>query len=98
MLTLTDNATQAIEGILTRPDVPDGAGIRIAPAMPTVTEPEATGLQVSVAEAPDETDQVVVDRGARVFMDAAVADDLEDKMLDVSVGSQGVSFALGDQA
>ncbi len=31
MLALTESATEAIEGILEAPSIPDGAGLRIAP-------------------------------------------------------------------
>ena len=67
MLTLTDTAAEAIRGIVAAPELPDGAGLRIA------TQPgpgEASTLEVSVAETPAETDQVVDESGARVFVEA----------------------------
>jgi len=68
VLTLTDTAAEAIRGIVAAPELPDGAGLRIA------TQPDAdaeqSALEVSVAESPAETDQVVSEAGARVFVEA----------------------------
>jgi Fe-S cluster assembly iron-binding protein IscA len=97
MLALTNSATEAIESILSAPGLPDGAGIRIAATAPESGEAMATSLRVSVAEAPDEHDQVIEEQGARVFVDDAVVDYLDHKLLDVAVGGDGVAFAIDDQ-
>jgi Fe-S cluster assembly iron-binding protein IscA len=95
MLALTDNANRAIEGILSAPSIPDGAGVRIAAAASDTGE--APPLQAAVADVPAETDRVIAERGARVFVDAAVVDYLDDKLLDADIGDDGVSFAIGQQ-
>jgi iron-sulfur cluster assembly protein len=92
MLTVTDNAVAAIRSLTSQPDVPDGAGLRIA------TDASAGALQLSVATAPQEGDQIVDNAGARLFLDNDAAMLLDDKSLDATVDDQGtVQFALAEQ-
>lgn len=92
MVTVTENAQAAIRSLTTQPDVPDGAGLRIA------TDAAAGALQLSVSPSPHEGDQVVDNSGARLFLDSDAALLLEDKALDASVDEQGsVQFALAEQ-
>lgn len=94
MLTLTDTAAEAIRGIVAAPELPDGAGLRIA------TQPgsgEAAALEVSVAETPAETDQVVDESGARVFVEADAVPLLDDKLLDAQIDGTRVGFMLSEQ-
>lgn len=92
MLTVTDNAVAAIRSLTAQPEVPDGAGLRIA------TDPAAGALQLSVAPEPHEGDQVVDNSGARLFLDTEAALLLDDKALDASVDDGGsVQFALAEQ-
>jgi iron-sulfur cluster assembly protein len=98
MLTLTQDASTAIEGILASPGIPDGAGIRITLAPAGNSSEPVAGLQLAVAENPDVSDQVIEDSGARVFVQDTVADALADKELDVHVDAERVSFTLGRQA
>src|SRR5205807_5614852 len=93
MLALTDNATDAIEQILTAPGVPDGAGIRITPAPSSDTATPASELQLAVVAQPDESDEVVEDQGARVFIEDTVAGYLDDKQLDAEVIDERVRFS-----
>lgn len=97
----TPDATEAIQGILNAPGVPDSAGVRI------VDEPQAAGgfepvhrpgLQIMLAQAPAETDHVIDVSGARVFIDEPVAARLDDKLLDADIVADGVSFTIGQQA
>ena len=101
MLALTPSATEAIHGLLTAQELPDSAGFRIG-GEPQVTEGgEAVGqidLNVMIAEEPHETDQVLDEGGARVFVDELVAPMLDDKLLDADVASEGISFTLTQQA
>jgi Fe-S cluster assembly iron-binding protein IscA len=99
MLALTASATEAIHGLLTAQELPDSAGFRIA-GEPQVTEGGAAELDLTVmiAEEPHETDQVLDEGGARVFVDELVAPVLDDKLLDANVASEGVSFTLTQQA
>lgn len=95
MLALTDNATDAIERILTAPGVPTGAGIRIAPSAVISDGGAPTSeLQLSVAEEPADGDEVIEDHGARVFVEDTVSDYLGDKQLDAEVIDERVRFSL----
>ncbi|HET8980921.1 MAG TPA: iron-sulfur cluster biosynthesis family protein [Solirubrobacteraceae bacterium] len=101
MLALTPDATQMIEQILERSDIPDGAGIRIAT---TETSSDgnsagaATHLEMFIAPEPEVADQVIENAGARVFVDDRLADLLDDKQLDAAVDGEQVQFRLDDQA
>ena len=87
MLTVTPNATAVIEQITSLPEVPEGAGLRIA------TQPE--GFTLAVTPAPERDDQVLGEEGARLFLDASAATALDDKTLDAQVDPGGnVQFFL----
>jgi iron-sulfur cluster assembly protein len=100
MLTLTQDATEAIEQILESPEVPDGAGIRIAAGGPSTNgaSADAGTLQITVVTGPGGEDEVIEDAGARVFVDETLATFLADKTLDVVVQDQQVQFSLETQS
>ena len=100
MLTLSSDATQAIEQILEDPEVPEGGGLRIAPAeIPADGDgPAEGGLALSVTTGPGAGDEIVEEQGARVFLDGDVAPLLDDQTLDVSVEGQELQFRLEQQA
>jgi iron-sulfur cluster assembly protein len=56
MLTITDTAAEAIKGIVASPQVPEGAGLRIARRPDS---PPVAAFEVSVAAVPAEEDEVV---------------------------------------
>lgn len=92
MVTLTDNAAEAIRNLTDQPTVPAGAGLRIA------TDPTAGSLSLSLVATPMEGDQVVDSSGARLFVDPDAAQLLDDKALDATVDSNGaVQFAVAEQ-
>lgn len=92
MLTLTDNAVAVIRSLTEQPQVPDGAGLRIA------TDPSAGALTLSLAPEPVEGDQVVNESGARLFLESSAAELLDDKALDAAVDPSGsVQFAVAEQ-
>ncbi|MFZ5870236.1 MAG: HesB/IscA family protein [Actinomycetota bacterium] len=88
MLNLTDNAQTLVRDLTDRPEVPDGAGLRIAPA------PSPGQLQVSIAAAPEDGDEVIDSGGARVFVEPQTAELLGDSTLDAQQGADGPSFVL----
>ena len=92
MLTLTDNAADVVQKIVEQTVADDQAGLRIS------QQPdESLALAPSVASEPG--DQVVEEKGARVFLDEGAATLLEDKVLDAQVEEDGgVQFAIGTQA
>lgn len=88
MLTLTENAATEIRNLVAQPEVPDDAGVRIAST--------ADGaLTLALAAAPDYGDAVVEESGARVFLEPAAGQLLDDKQLDAGVDAAGnVQFTI----
>lgn len=94
MLTITEEATTAIEQIVASPELPDNAGLRIA------SSDEPGRLELSVTLAPNEDDVVVDvgDEGARVFLEPEAADFLDDKVLDAAPVAGGqLRFSITEQ-
>jgi Fe-S cluster assembly iron-binding protein IscA len=92
MLTLTDNAATAVKTISSQ--IPtEGGGLRIRDTGPD------TGFELALATTPEHGDAVVETDGARVFVDPAATDALDERILDAEVGDDGsVRFALGVRA
>jgi iron-sulfur cluster assembly protein len=99
MLTVTENAGQAIETIVANAEMPDGSGLRIdAPHEPPATlDRSGVPLQLEVASQPAEQDQVVSEGGAKVFITPRAAPILDDKVLDVQVREDRIQFVIGPQ-
>lgn len=89
MLTLTENAASAVKTISSQ--IPaEGGGLRIRDTGAD------TGFELALAPEPEQGDAVVETQGARVFVDSAASDALDDRVLDAEVGIDGsVRFALG---
>ncbi|MQY18550.1 hypothetical protein [Nocardia macrotermitis] len=93
MLMLTPTAIEAVRIITTGDGKPADAGLRIFSA----TE-NAQSLQLAIAEAPAEQDQVLSADGSRIFLDEKAAAFLDDKILDTSVDADGQStFVVAPQ-
>jgi len=90
MLTLTENATTVVSGLVARATDTDTAGLRI--------QPGPDRFDLAVAEAPTD-EEVVVERGdARVFMEPPIAEVLDAMVLDAQIdGNGGISFGLAPQ-
>ncbi len=91
MVILTDNAVTAINNLTALPDVPAGAGLRMAP--------DTTGgaLTLSLAAAPLEGDAVVESEGALLFLDPDVAIALDDKIIDAATDPDGqLNFTIAE--
>ncbi len=84
MLAVTEQAATVIRAIADRPDLPEGAGLRIAS---DTGAPE--DLSVAAAATPEAGDQVVDEQGARIFVDSSVVALLDDKVLDARVDDGG---------
>ncbi|MEA2248789.1 MAG: iron-sulfur cluster assembly protein [Solirubrobacteraceae bacterium] len=95
MLTITDRAAEAIDAVVaSAPNAADTAGLRIARA----TAPDGQeGLALSLTDGPAPDDAVVEGGGAPVFVDAAAAPIVDDKVLDAEVDGDQVGFMLRDQ-
>jgi len=90
MLALTENVTTIVKKLAE--EVPEISGLRIA------TEDEGQSLSVSPAEQAQGDDQVVEQDGATIYLEAAAAQLLDDKVLDGGVDDEGnIQFALGQQ-
>jgi iron-sulfur cluster assembly protein len=93
MLTLTDNAVSAIRALISQPEQPPDAGLRI------MGQGEgAPPFQLALADTPADGDQVIESGGARVFLASDAAEVLADKALDAEVDGQGaVAFTVSTQ-
>ena len=93
MLTLTETASHVVKTIVERdPKVTEG-GLRIA-ANPDTDQQ----FQIAVVAAPEPSDAVIEDAGARVFLEDSTTAVLDDKTLDATVSDTGaVTFALVPQ-
>lgn len=96
MLVLTEAAAEVVKSFTSNPQVPDGAGLRIASSAPGSGSPDS--LQVTATTAPAEDDQVIEKEGARVYVEQQAALYLDDKVLDAQVDGEGKAhFYLGEQ-
>ena len=96
MLVLTEAAAEAVKSLTATPQLPEGAGLRIASAAPEPEAPEA--LQVTAAAGPSENDLVIEAAGAHVYLEPKAAAYLQDKVLDAEVDQDGKAvFSLGVQ-
>jgi iron-sulfur cluster assembly protein len=90
MLTLTDNAVTAIRALISQPEQPPDAGLRIMGQGEGVPP-----FELALAETPADGDQVIEANGARVFLASDAAEVLADKSLDAEVDDQGgVAFSV----
>jgi Fe-S cluster assembly iron-binding protein IscA len=89
MLTVTEAAARAINSLVTQNDMPDGAGLRIAPQSQTS---RAEGLGLSIARAPGDGDTVLDAYGAKVFLSPGLAYDLHEQQLDVDERDDEMHF------
>ena len=92
LLALTDNAVEAVKSIVSSSES-ESTGLRL------VAEREGTqaNFQLSVVPLPAEDDEVIEERGARVFLEPEAASLLDDKVLDASVEQDQVAFTIADQ-
>jgi Fe-S cluster assembly iron-binding protein IscA len=92
MLTLTQTAAEADEELVARVPLAEDGGVRIRDTGGTA------GFELSVVPVPDPADTVVVEGRARVYLDAAAAAALDDRVLDAELSNDGaVRFALAAQ-
>jgi Fe-S cluster assembly iron-binding protein IscA len=97
VLAITPGAAEAISGILSGSELPEGAGLRIT-SEAAEDESGATRieLRLSLAEQPEKGDHVV--EGAPVFIESEATSFLDDKLLDADVSGNEAQFSLRDQA
>ena len=96
MLVLTEAAAEVVKSVTSSPQVPEGAGLRIASSAPGSDDPAE--FQLTAALVPSEDDQVIEAAGARVFLEPHAAAYLENKVLDAQFDEHGEAlFSLGTQ-
>jgi len=94
MLAMTEQAIEAIRGIVEEAQLGPGAGLRISGAN------EANGdaaLEFEVADQAQAGDEVVREDGAVLFLDGTAAAVLADKTLDVHAHGDHFHFSLDEQ-
>jgi Fe-S cluster assembly iron-binding protein IscA len=98
VLTITNEAEQAIRGILDASNAPDGSVLRISPQPAQQDGPGAgPGLVVSVTDEPPPEDKIVEGDQVEVSVEPSAAVMLDDKELDATVVGGEVNFSIGDQ-
>jgi len=97
MLTITPTATQAINAILEAEQVPEGSGLRISTRGPEIDQNGRAELELALVEAPEADDEVVVEEGARVFVEPRAAELLDDKQLDATLEGDRIGFRVVEQ-
>jgi iron-sulfur cluster assembly protein len=93
MLMITQDAAEAITKALA--EEPDNSGFRIAERSYSLNG-SGPAIQMAVATEPEDEDQVIEDRGVRLFVEPRAAKTLEGKVLDVEIEEGEVRFALLD--
>ena len=93
MLVLTEQAAEAIKGIIEEEEAGAGAGLRIS----GTDDGDDTALDFAVADGPEDGDEVVTHGGASVFLDAVAAEILADRVLDVEAHGDHFHFSLDEQ-
>ena len=100
MLTITPIAAQAINAILDAQQVPEGSGLRISTRSAAALDGNGEGhleLELSLVESPEETDEVVADQGAQVYVEPQAAEILDDKALDADLQGDRIGFRVVEQ-
>ena len=94
MVILTEQAAAAIKALTQQPDLPAGAGLRIA-----ADHGAGDQLAIRVEAAPDPDDAIVESQGAMLFLDSAASAALDNMALDARPDQEGrVSFTFEQQA
>lgn len=96
MLEVTPVAAEVINELTSQSTTNDDVGLRFALAADDETNQAA--LELSLSEAADGDQVVTADAGAKVIMEPAAAEFLEDKVLDVRQDDEGnPAFAIARQ-
>ena len=89
MLTIAPSAAEAITTLVASNELPESAGVRLGPS--DVPERE---LEIRLLEGPGVEDVVVDEGDAHVFIDPAVAEELDEQTLEAMTVDNQVRFAL----
>jgi Fe-S cluster assembly iron-binding protein IscA len=97
VLTLTENAAEAVRNIVPPLRKQEARAPGFASSRSRCRTAPTVELGVAVVEAPADSDEVIEEEGARVFLDSATTDYLEAKVLDASGSDEGVRFTIAEQ-
>jgi iron-sulfur cluster assembly protein len=86
VLTLTNNAQDAVRTLTKDPQAPERAGLRIAAGN--------QGLELMLVAEPAPGDALIDDDGARVFLESQAANLLDERTLDAKIEGDKVNFFL----
>lgn len=97
MLTISSTAADVIRDLAIA--TPDVGGVRLAARTGlSLNGPQPTTLiQVELAPAPGETEEVIEEQGAQVFVEPGLASYLDDKVLDVQIHGERATFVVTEQ-
>lgn len=90
MLSIAPAAARAITTLVTTHGVPDTARIRLTPIPDADTEHQ---LKIQLSATPNPGHQIVEEQSAHVFLDARIANDLDDQTLEATTSENQVRFA-----
>jgi iron-sulfur cluster assembly protein len=93
LLAISTGAAEAIKGLVARPEVPEGAGLKLSPQ----ESQEGTAIELNLVTAPADSDQIVREGDAQVFVAEELVPALDDKLLDAGVEEDQVRFTLSEQ-
>ena len=91
MLTLSDEARDAVQDLARRAGLPREGGLRLAGS------PARDAVDLVLVTAPVQGDDVIEADGARVFVDPAASSALADQRLHASTSAEGTGFSLEPQ-
>jgi Fe-S cluster assembly iron-binding protein IscA len=94
MLSVTEDAANAINAMLLGADLPAEGGLRITAEQEDHQEPT---LALALTESAEPGDVSVDIHGAHVFLDPPSAEALDDKILDAEVHEDHAHFAIIEQ-
>ncbi len=93
MLAMTRTAAEAVEAIISQPEVPETAVLRIVAGEGHDNGGGPTReLQLALVEEPEGGDLMVEDM--RISVEPETAEFLDDKVLDAEIDDRGVRFSL----
>jgi Fe-S cluster assembly iron-binding protein IscA len=91
VLTVTDEAAEAVKKMVERAEVAETGGLRIYST--PVTDSEAT-IRLTVVPEPEDGDRVIETGGSRIFLEEKAAAFLDDKVLNATFEDQSIAFAI----
>jgi iron-sulfur cluster assembly protein len=94
VLTLSEQAAEAICGMIEDADVGASGGLRISGSY---DEDGESALDFDLADGPTDGDETVQSHGATVFLDTTAAELMADKQLEVHAHGDHVHFSIDEQ-